>query len=59
MAKQQDIKITPEVIAGLKKQAEHMATCGASINEVMTAADKFRQTFLDIYTKAAIKKIKV
>ncbi len=55
----QSIKITPEVIAALKKQAEQMAAAAASINEVMSAADGLRQTFLDTYTKEAIKSIKI
>lgn len=53
------IKITPELLAALKKQAEQMAVIGASINEVITALDKVRQTFLDFYTKESIKNIKV
>lgn len=53
------IKITPELLAALKKQAEQLAATGASINEVMTASDKVRQTFLDFYTKESIKNIKV
>ena len=55
----QNIKIAPEVITALQKEAEQMAAAGASINEVMSVADGIRQTFLDFYTKEAIKKIKV
>jgi hypothetical protein len=59
MGNQNVIKIAPEVIAAMQKQAEQMAKVGASINEVMSAADGLRQTFLDIYTKEAVKNIKV
>ena len=52
-------KIAPEVVAAFKEQARRMADKGASINEVMSMADGFRQTFLDIYTKESIRKIKV
>jgi hypothetical protein len=58
MGRQDAIKIIPEVIAALQKQAEATAAAGASIDEVMTAADKVRQTFLDAYAKESIKNIK-
>ena len=52
------IKITPELITSLQEQAEQIAKIGASINEVMSAADILRQTFIDIYTKEALKAVK-
>lgn len=59
MGNQNATKVDPEVIAAFEQLAEKMALVGASIDEVIGAADKLRQTFLDIYTKEALKKIKV
>lgn len=55
---QSGIKISPELIAELRRHAERAAKIGASINEIMSAADAMRQIFLDNYSKEALKAIK-
>lgn len=55
---QNGIKISPELIAELRRHAEQAAKVGASINEIMSAADAMRQIFLDNYSKEALKAIK-
>lgn len=58
MGQQDNFKINPELTAAMQKQAAQIAKCGASVNEIMSAADAVRQTFLDIYAKEALKLLK-
>ena len=58
MGQQNGIKISPELIAELRRFAGTVAQTGASINEIMSVADAMRQTFLDNYSKEALKAIK-
>lgn len=58
MGQQNGIKISPELIAELRRFAEQTAKAGASIDEIMSAADAMRQTFLESYSKEALKAIK-
>ena len=51
MGQQNGIKISPELIAELRRFAGTVAQTGASINEIMSVADAMRQTFLDNYSK--------
>ena len=55
MGQQNGIKISPELIAELRRFAGTVAQTGASINEIMSVADAMRQTFLDNYSKEALK----
>ena len=57
MGQQNGIKISPELIAELRRFAGTVAQTGAS-NEIMSVADAMRQTFLDNYSKEALKAIK-
>ena len=58
MGQPNGIKISPELIAELRRFAGTVAQTGASINEIMSVADAMRQTFLDNYSKEALKAIK-
>ena len=58
MGQQNGIKISPELIAELRRFAGTVAQTGASINEIMSVADAMRQTFLANYSKEALKAIK-
>lgn len=42
----------------MRRFAGTVAQTGASINEIMSVADAMRQTFLDNYSKEALKAIK-
>lgn len=58
MGQQNGIKISPELHRGITRFAGTVAQTGASINEIMSVADAMRQTFLDNYSKEALKAIK-
>ncbi len=58
MGNQNATKITPEVISALQNQAEQVMSSKGSVSEIMNIADGIRQTFLDLCTKEAVKKIK-
>ena len=54
MGQQNGIKISPELIAELRRFAGTVAQTGASINEIMSVADAMRQTFLDKSSAASL-----
>lgn len=58
MGKQTGIKLSCEVIESLQSFAKQASKMGASINEVLNAADTLRQKFLESYSEESLKAIK-
>ena len=58
MGQQNGIKISPELIAELRRFAGTVAQTGASINEIMSVADAMRQNYIDNYSNEDLKAIK-
>lgn len=58
METQTGVKLSCEVIESLQSLAELVSKMGASINEVLNAADTLRQKFLEFYSEESLKAIK-